>query len=46
MHQAMNRGTRPLRVVVTSQPPSHGDRVTIEKVLFCLHSLLFTVKSR
>jgi mannose-6-phosphate isomerase-like protein (cupin superfamily) len=27
MHQAMNRGAGPLRIVVTSQPPSHDDRV-------------------
>jgi len=26
-HQAMNRGQVPLRIVVTSQPPSHGDRI-------------------
>ncbi|GAC1417193.1 MAG: cupin domain-containing protein [Acidobacteriaceae bacterium] len=26
-HQAANRSTRPLRILVTSQPPSHGDRV-------------------
>ena len=26
-HQAQNRGTRDLRIIVTSQPPSHGDRV-------------------
>lgn len=26
-HQAMNRGAAPLRIVVTSQPPSHDDRV-------------------
>ena len=26
-HQAINRGTSPLRIVVTSQPPSHGDRI-------------------
>ncbi|MBS1822356.1 MAG: cupin domain-containing protein [Acidobacteria bacterium] len=26
-HQAMNRGNRPLRIMVTSQPPSHGDRI-------------------
>jgi mannose-6-phosphate isomerase-like protein (cupin superfamily) len=26
-HQAMNRGRAPLRIVVTSQPPSHGDRI-------------------
>lgn len=28
-HQAMNRGAAPLRIVVTSQPPSHGDRVEV-----------------
>jgi mannose-6-phosphate isomerase-like protein (cupin superfamily) len=26
-HQAMNRSARPVRILVTSQPPSHGDRV-------------------
>ncbi|QNI36856.1 cupin domain-containing protein [Edaphobacter albus] len=26
-HQAINRGPTPLRIVVTSQPPSHGDRI-------------------
>ena len=26
-HQAMNRGVSGLRIVVTSQPPSHDDRV-------------------
>jgi mannose-6-phosphate isomerase-like protein (cupin superfamily) len=26
-HQAMNRGRASLRIVVTSQPPSHGDRI-------------------
>ena len=26
-HQARNRGRHPLRILVTSQPPSHGDRV-------------------
>jgi mannose-6-phosphate isomerase-like protein (cupin superfamily) len=26
-HQAMNRGKMPLRIMVTSQPPSHGDRI-------------------
>jgi mannose-6-phosphate isomerase-like protein (cupin superfamily) len=26
-HQAMNRSRSPLRMVVTSQPPSHGDRI-------------------
>ena len=25
-HLAMNRGAEPLRFLVTSQPPSHGDR--------------------
>jgi mannose-6-phosphate isomerase-like protein (cupin superfamily) len=25
-HQAFNRSTAPMRMVVTSQPPSHGDR--------------------
>ncbi|HUI41079.1 MAG TPA: cupin domain-containing protein [Terriglobia bacterium] len=27
-HQAFNRATRDLRMLVISQPPSHGDRVT------------------
>ncbi len=27
VHQAMNRGAGPLRIMVTSQPPSHGDRI-------------------
>jgi mannose-6-phosphate isomerase-like protein (cupin superfamily) len=27
-HQAMNRTARPVRILVTSQPPSHGDRIT------------------
>lgn len=26
-HQAINRSQAPLRIVVTSQPPSHGDRI-------------------
>ena len=26
-HQAINRGTAPARFLVTSQPPSHGDRI-------------------
>lgn len=26
-HQVINRGKMPLRIMVTSQPPSHGDRV-------------------
>ena len=26
-HQAVNRSTRPVRILVTSQPPSHGDRI-------------------
>jgi mannose-6-phosphate isomerase-like protein (cupin superfamily) len=26
-HQAMNRSTGPVRILVTSQPPSHDDRV-------------------
>jgi len=29
-HQAMNRGGDELRFLVTSQPPSHGDRVDAE----------------
>jgi mannose-6-phosphate isomerase-like protein (cupin superfamily) len=27
-HQAMNHSANPVRILVTSQPPSHGDRVT------------------
>ncbi len=27
-HQAMNRSAKPVRILVTSQPPSHGDRIT------------------
>ena len=26
-HQAMNRSTKSVRMLVTSQPPSHGDRI-------------------
>jgi mannose-6-phosphate isomerase-like protein (cupin superfamily) len=26
-HQARNQSTRPVRFLVTSQPPSHGDRI-------------------
>jgi mannose-6-phosphate isomerase-like protein (cupin superfamily) len=26
-HQAINRSTKPVRILVTSQPPSHGDCV-------------------
>jgi mannose-6-phosphate isomerase-like protein (cupin superfamily) len=26
-HQAMNRSAAPVQILVTSQPPSHGDRV-------------------
>jgi mannose-6-phosphate isomerase-like protein (cupin superfamily) len=26
-HQAINRSNHPLRILVTSQPPSHGDRI-------------------
>ena len=26
-HQAMNKGANPARIIVTSQPPSHGDRI-------------------
>ncbi len=26
-HQAQNKSASPLRILVTSQPPSHGDRV-------------------
>jgi mannose-6-phosphate isomerase-like protein (cupin superfamily) len=28
-HQAINRSAAPVRFVVTSQPPSHGDRVEL-----------------
>jgi hypothetical protein len=24
----MNRSAKPVRILVTSQPPSHGDRIT------------------
>jgi mannose-6-phosphate isomerase-like protein (cupin superfamily) len=27
IHQASNHSKAPLRIVVTSQPPSHGDRI-------------------
>jgi mannose-6-phosphate isomerase-like protein (cupin superfamily) len=27
-HQALNRSSNPVRMIVTSQPPSHGDRIT------------------
>jgi mannose-6-phosphate isomerase-like protein (cupin superfamily) len=26
-HQALNRSGAPVRMIVTSQPPSHGDRI-------------------
>lgn len=26
-HQALNRSASPVRMIVTSQPPSHGDRI-------------------
>jgi len=26
-HQAKNKSTSPLRIIVTSHPPSHGDRI-------------------
>ncbi|MGD0735341.1 MAG: cupin domain-containing protein [Terracidiphilus sp.] len=26
-HQALNRSRNPVRMIVTSQPPSHGDRI-------------------
>jgi quercetin dioxygenase-like cupin family protein len=26
-HQALNQSTSPVRMLVTSQPPSHGDRI-------------------
>jgi mannose-6-phosphate isomerase-like protein (cupin superfamily) len=26
-HQALNKSSSPLRITVTSQPPSHGDRI-------------------
>ncbi|MBS1799780.1 MAG: cupin domain-containing protein [Acidobacteria bacterium] len=29
-HQVINRGKTPLRIIVTSQPPSHGDRTDDE----------------
>jgi mannose-6-phosphate isomerase-like protein (cupin superfamily) len=28
-HQALNKSASPLRIVVTSQPPSHGDRIDV-----------------
>jgi mannose-6-phosphate isomerase-like protein (cupin superfamily) len=28
-HQAFNRGVDPMRMLVTSQPPSHGDRINL-----------------
>ena len=31
VHQAMNRSGEPVRFTVTSQPPSHGDRVEAEQ---------------
>jgi hypothetical protein len=27
VHQAINRSAAPVRFLVTSQPPSHGDRI-------------------
>lgn len=30
VHQAVNRGPQPVRFLVTSQPPSRGDRVDVE----------------
>jgi len=30
VHQIANLGTTPLEIVVTSQPPSHGDRVDVK----------------
>ncbi len=30
-HQAINRSSAPVRIVVTSQPPSHGDRINDER---------------
>jgi mannose-6-phosphate isomerase-like protein (cupin superfamily) len=29
-HQVLNRSTNPARILVTSQPPSHGDRVNTD----------------
>jgi mannose-6-phosphate isomerase-like protein (cupin superfamily) len=29
-HQALNRGSRPVRMLVISQPPSHGDRTMLD----------------
>jgi mannose-6-phosphate isomerase-like protein (cupin superfamily) len=29
-HQVFNRSANPTRILVTSQPPSHGDRVNID----------------
>lgn len=28
-HQAQNKSGNPLRIIVTSQPPSHGDRIDV-----------------
>jgi mannose-6-phosphate isomerase-like protein (cupin superfamily) len=28
-HQALNKSAGPIRIIVTSQPPSHGDRIDI-----------------
>jgi len=28
-HQAFNRSAHPVRMLVTSQPPSHGDRINL-----------------
>jgi len=28
-HQALNKSVSPVRIVVTSQPPSHGDRIDV-----------------
>ena len=30
IHQALNRGDAPVRFLVTSNPPSHGDRIEAE----------------
>jgi mannose-6-phosphate isomerase-like protein (cupin superfamily) len=32
-HQAVNKGVVPVRFIVTSQPPSHGDRIAANSTL-------------
>jgi mannose-6-phosphate isomerase-like protein (cupin superfamily) len=33
VHRAINRGAEPVRFLVTSQPPSHGDRIDSNRSL-------------